>query len=218
MKIFFLIVVLQLINIICYSQKLGTWNVLDLRKKINDKVILQFEGQVRSLEFYNKFHYHELNFTVNVKQRDNLVFSGLLGKHNTYTEGGDFKSPIVTDEIRLSLQASTSQKFNKFILDNRYRIEERYFFNTKQFATRARVKIALSYNIISSLKWQVSNEFFLALGNTNSTFEKNRFAIGFAKSYLKRYETQINYLNQKDNRISDESGSRFFQIIQVIFF
>ena len=100
-----------------YSQNLGTWNVLDLRKKLNDKINFQFEGQVRSLDFYNKFHYHELNFTANFKKFDNLVFSGLLGKHNTYSEGGNFKSPLVTDEIRLSIQALTTQKFNKLFLE-----------------------------------------------------------------------------------------------------
>ncbi len=217
MKKVLLISLFNLFIINAYSQSLGTWNVLDFRKKLNEKVNFQFEGQLRSLEFYNKFHYHELNFTANFKQNDNLTLSGLLGKHNTYSDGGNFKSPLVTDEIRLSVQALTTQKFNKVILDNRYRLEQRYFFNSQQFAYRARVRIGLSSYILPTFKVQMSNEFFLALGTKNSTFEKNRFTIGFAKSFNKKFETQVNYLNQKDNRTSDESGTKFLQIIQIIY-
>jgi len=58
----------------------------------------------------------------------------------------------------------------------------------------------------------------LALGNKNSTFEKNRFLVGITNAFNKRYEVQINYLNQIDNRINDESGSNFLQFVNIFSF
>jgi hypothetical protein len=110
-----------------FAQNIGSWSVLDVKKNGSKGTSYQLEGQVRSLKFYDNFHYNELNFTANFKYNDNLTMSVLLGKHNTYSEGGSFKSPVVTDEYRLSLQAATTQKFGRFFLDNRYRIEQRYF-------------------------------------------------------------------------------------------
>jgi hypothetical protein len=168
------------------------------------------------LKFYHNFHYNEINFTTNYKYNDNLVLSVLLGKHNTFTNGGDFLQPIVTDEFRQSLQASTVQKFGFLSLDNRYRIEQRYFINRNSLAYRMRYRFGLQASITKSIKAQFSNEFFLSLGGTNSTFEKNRFLIGLKNTLNSRYEIQLNFLNQIDNRVGDESGSNFIQLVHII--
>jgi len=217
MKFKFLIISILITNILI-AQSLGSWNVIDLRKNTNDKYSYQLEAQLRSLKFYQNFHYNELNFTANYKYDNNLVLSVLLGKHNTYNEGGNFISPIVTDEYRLSIQASTVQKFGIFNLDNRYRIEQRYFLNNNNLSYRMRYRFGLKNKITKYNYLQFSNEFFLALGNKNSTFEKNRFIIGITNTISKNYEVQFNYLNQIDNRKNDESGSNFFQLVNIISF
>jgi hypothetical protein len=81
-----------------------------------------------------------------------------------------------------------------------------------------RYRFGLQTNITKNVKAQFSNEFFLAIGGTNSTFEKNRFLIGIRNMISKKYELQINYLNQIDNRKNDESGSNFLQVVQIINF
>jgi len=200
------------------AQSLGSWNVIDLKKSTKTKYSYQLEAQLRSLKFYQDFHYNELNFTANYKYDNNLVLSVLIGKHNTYTEGGNFKSPIVRDEFRLSVQASTVQKFGIFNLDNRYRIEQRYFVNDNSLSYRMRYRFGLKNKITKYNNLQFSNEFFLALGDKNSTFEKNRFLIGITNTFSKRYEVQLNYLNQIDNRKNDESGSNFLQFVNILNF
>jgi hypothetical protein len=200
-----------------FSQSTGSWNTLDLKKDLSEKRSYQLEFQLRSLQFYKNFHYHEVNFTYNFKQKNNLNLSLLLGKHNTYSEGGTFKAPVTTDEIRFSLQASTKQIFNKFILDNRYRLENRYFFNSSKLGFRVRYRFGLSYPLSNKIRIQSTNEFFMALGKgSNATFEKNRFTFGFARAVSKKYEVQFNFLNQVDNRKNDESGKNFFQFINII--
>ena len=198
-----------------FAQSIGSWNVIDIRKNTETKFSYQLEAQARSLKFYNNFHYNELNFTANYKYENSLMLSALLGKHNTYIPGGEFLTPIVTDEFRFSLQASTTQKFGIFTLDNRYRLEIRYFANNDNFNYRLRYRFGLKNKITKINTLQFSNEFFLALGNKNSTFEKNRFLIGITTAVSKKYEVQFNYLNQIDNRINDESGSNFFQFVNI---
>ena len=198
-----------------FAQSIGSWNVIDIRKNTETKFSYQLEAQARSLKFYQNFHYNELNFTANYKYENSLMFSALLGKHNTYIPGGEFLTPIVTDEFRFSLQASTTQKFGIFTLDNRYRLEIRYLANNDNINYRLRYRFGLKNKITKINTLQFSNEFFLAIGNKNSTFEKNRFLIGITTAVSKKYEVQFNYLNQIDNRINDESGSNFFQFVNI---
>lgn len=198
------------------AQNIGSWSVIDVKKNGSKGTSYQLEGQVRSLKFYDNFHYNELNFTANFKYNDNLTMSVLLGKHNTYSEGGSFKSPVVTDEYRLSLQAATTQKFGRLFLDNRYRIEQRYFVNNSSINYRMRYRFGLKSKISKINSLQFSNEFFLSIGNKNSTFEKNRFLFGITNELSKKYEIQFNFLNQIDNRLNDESGNNFFQIVNII--
>jgi hypothetical protein len=211
-----LIVIVLLVSTRLLGQEIGSWNVLDIKKNTGQVISYQLELQLRSLKFYHNFHYNEINFTTNYKYNDNLVLSVLLGKHNTFTDGGDFLQPIVTDEFRQSLQASTVQKFGFLSLDNRYRIEQRYFINRNSLAYRMRYRFGLQASITKSIKAQFSNEFFLSLGGTNSTFEKNRFLIGLKNTLNRRYEVQLNFLNQIDNRVGDESGSNFIQLVHII--
>jgi hypothetical protein len=198
-----------------FAQPIGSWNVIDIRKNTETKFSYQLEAQARSLKFYNNFHYNELNFTANYKYENSLIFSALLGKHNTYIPGGEFLTPIVTDEFRFSLQASTTQKFGIFTLDNRYRLEIRYLANNDNINYRLRYRFGLKNKITKINTLQFSNEFFLAIGNKNSNFEKNRFLIGITTAVSKKYEVQFNYLNQIDNRINDENGSKFFQFVNI---
>jgi len=199
-----------------FSQNIGSWNVLDVRKNTDKLISYQLEVQLRSLKFYHNFHYNELNFTASYKYKDNLVFSVLIGKHNTFSEGGNFMKPLLTDEFRQSLQAVTVQRFGFISLENRYRIEQRYFINRNTVAYRIRYRFGLQAIVSNSIKVQFSNEIFMAVGGSNSTFEKNRILIGLKNKVNRRYEIQLNFLNQIDNIKNDESGKNFIQLVHII--
>ncbi len=199
-----------------FAQDIGSWNVLDVRKNTDKLISYQLEVQLRSLKFYHNFHYNELNFTASYKYKDNLVFSVLIGKHNTFSEGGNFMKPLLTDEFRQSLQAVTVQRFGFISLENRYRIEQRYFINRNPVAYRIRYRFGLQASVSNSIKVQFSNEIFMAVGGSNSTFEKNRILIGLKNKVNRRYEIQLNFLNQIDNKKNDESGKNFIQLVHII--
>jgi len=199
-----------------FAQDIGSWNVLDVRKNTDKLISYQLEVQLRSLKFYHNFHYNELNFTASYKYKDNLVFSVLIGKHNTFSEGGNFMKPLLTDEFRQSLQAVTVQRFGFISLENRYRIEQRYFINRNTLAYRIRYRFGLQSSVSNSIKVQFSNEIFMAVGGSNATFEKNRILIGLKNKVNRRYEIQLNFLNQIDNKKNDESGKNFIQLVHII--
>jgi hypothetical protein len=199
-----------------FAQDIGSWNVLDVRKNTDKLISYQLEVQLRSLKFYHNFHYNELNFTASYKYKDNLVFSVLIGKHNTFSEGGNFMKPLLTDEFRQSLQAVTVQRFGFISLENRYRIEQRYFINRNPVAYRIRYRFGLQASVSNSIKVQFSNEIFMAVGGSNSIFEKNRILIGLKNKVNRRYEIQLNFLNQIDNIKNDESGKNFIQLVHII--
>jgi hypothetical protein len=115
-----------------------------------------------------------------------------VGFYKTFIKERDFNE-IIEDKMDIIIKKSNNDKIN-------YRL--RYRFGLKNKITK-----------INTL--QFSNEFFLAIGNKNSTFEKNRFLIGITTAVSKKYEVQFNYLNQIDNRINDENGSNFFQFVNI---
>ena len=68
MKQFYLLSIL-LISIanVCQGQitGLGSWNILNAKFNINEKWSVFGEAQLRSLEFYDRFHYYEYKGGVN---------------------------------------------------------------------------------------------------------------------------------------------------------
>ncbi len=40
---------------------IGSWNIINVKYNVNNQWSLFGEGQLRSLKFYNDFHYYEYN-------------------------------------------------------------------------------------------------------------------------------------------------------------
>ncbi|MBK8080356.1 MAG: hypothetical protein IPK25_08780 [Saprospiraceae bacterium] len=58
-----------------YSQSfdLGSWNILNLKYNHNDKLSVFAEGQIRSLKFYDNFHYFEYKGGITYKFKNMLT-------------------------------------------------------------------------------------------------------------------------------------------------
>jgi len=101
-KIFFLLFLIC--SDICYSRNidLGSWNILNIKYEVNKKVSFFAETQLRSLKFYNHFHYYEYKEGVNYKFYQKSIFTLAAGSYQTYSEGGDFVIPKNNNEISLN--------------------------------------------------------------------------------------------------------------------
>lgn len=199
-----------------YAQNtdLGSWNILNFKYNQNDKLSFFGEAQIRSLKFYNHFHYYEVKGGFNYKVQKNFKLSLGMGSYQTYREGGNFKLPKNNNEFRIWPQIVLTQEVKKFRIEQRYRSEMR--FTSNGYRNRFRYRVALSHSFGKETKgykpWQanVSNELFFT--DKEPYFERNRFQISMNYKTTKYSTVQLGYLRQFDYRINDEIGRSFLVV------
>ena len=195
------------------NDALGSWNILHFRYSQNQNLLFFGEAQLRSLGFYNQYHYHEWKVGVLHQFQPNFNAGIAFGKYDTYAEGGNFVVPKRSDEWRLWPQIILSQKIKKCHIEHRYRGEFRWF--PSDFRMRFRYRLLLSYTLAKtksgqSFKMEGGNELFF--GTRAPYFERNRSHIGFSFPLTPYLRTQIGYLHQFDFQIFDETGRDFLQV------
>jgi hypothetical protein len=204
------------LNNLCFGQvsDLGSWNILNLKYKFDEKWSVFGEVQLRSLKFYDHFHYYEYKIAVNYQILPNVNLTLGTGDYNTYKEGGSFITPKNNDEFRIWPQISLSQSIGKFKVEHRYRTELR--FTTIGYRNRFRYRLGISLPFgnekhgYKPLLLSASNELFFT--DKEPYFERNRVLISVGFRMSKRISVQLGYLNQFDYRINDETGKDFIQL------
>ncbi len=205
-----------LLNLGVRAQKidLGSWNMLNIKFNLNPKISFFGETQLRSLKFYDNFHYYEVKGGVNYKLNSNLQLTLACGSYQTYREGGNFVFPKNNDEFRIWPQLLLTQPIGAFKIEQRYRAELR--FTSNGYRNRFRYRLGLSYpfgkkkNDFKPFKVSASNELFFT--NNEPYFERNRIQFTFQFKPSKNTAIQLGYLHQFDYKINDETGRDFLQI------
>ncbi|MBK8599927.1 MAG: DUF2490 domain-containing protein [Flavobacterium sp.] len=216
MRILYIATILLCISTssLAQSNDLGSWNVLNLKYTFNDKMSVFGEAQLRSLKFYDDFHYYEYKGGIDFKALKNLKLTLGAGSYQTYKEGGNFVTPKNNNEFRIWPQVILSQKLGAFTVEQRYRAEFRYTSNG--YRNRYRYRLGLSYPFGKESKgfkpFQVSASNELFFTNEEPYFERNRILLAFNYKPSKATTLQIGYLHQFDYKINDETGRDFLQI------
>ena len=198
------------------GEDLGSWNILHLRHKLNDRFSLFAESQLRSLKTYSHFHYYEYKGGLQFKLNPALTFVLGAGSYQTYAEGGNFITPKNNDEFRLWPQIVLNQSVGPFKIEQRYRAELRW--TSRGYRNRFRYRVGLSYPFgfksNQEKRWQVgiNNELFFT--DREPYFERNRLQGNLSYKITKNLTLQTGYLHQFDYRINDETG-RDFMIMGV---
>ncbi len=203
-----------------FTQKtdLGSWNIINAKYTINKKWSLFGEAQLRSLKFYDDFHYYEYKGGFNYKVNKDLSISLGTGSYQTYKEGGDFVLPKNNNEFRIWPQIVLSQPIWIFKIEQRYRSEFR--FTSNGYRNRFRYRLGVSYpfgkkkNEYKPYQISLSNELFFT--DNEPYFERNRILLAFNYKPSKNTSLQIGYLHQFDYKINDETG-RDFLVIGIYF-
>jgi len=201
---------------ICFSQypDLGSWNILNIKYNINEKWSVFGETQLRSLRFYNHFHYQEYKGGINFKAHSNLIFTLGAGDYDTYKEGGNFVKPKNNDEFRIWPQITLTQAIKIIKIEQRYRAEMR--FTSFGYRNRFRYRLGVSYPFGKNEKGykpyqiNVTNEIFFT--DKEPYFERNRALVSVGYKISKQVSVQLGYLHQFDYKINDETGRDFLQI------
>ena len=193
------------------SFDLGSWNILNLKYNHSEKWSAFGEAQLRSLKFYDNFHYYEYKGGLNYKIHKNVNLTLAAGSYQTYKEGGDFVLPKNNDEFRLWPQVVLSQSVGKLKIEQRYRSEFR--FTSNGYRNRFRYRFGVSYpfgkntNGYSPFQASLSNELFFT--DNEPYFERNRFQVGMNYKTSANSSIQLGYLFQFDYKINDETGRDF---------
>lgn len=196
------------------SFDLGSWSILNLKYNYNEKWSAFGEAQLRSLKFYDNFHYYEYKGGVNYKAHKNLTLAIGAGSYQTYKEGGNFILPKNNDEFRIWPQVLVFQSIGQLKIEQRYRAEFR--FTSNGYRNRFRYRLGLSYplgkesNGYKPFQISVSDELFFT--DKEPYFERNRLLLAFNYNPTKTTTLQIGYLHQFDYKINDETGRDFLQV------
>ncbi len=196
------------------SQGSGSWNVLNAKFTINKKWSAFGEAQLRSLQFYTDYNYHEFKGGINFQPQKAIVFTLAGGKYDTYKEGGDFVLPKNRSEIRLWPQIQVTQQINTFKIENRFRTEFR--FSPSGYRNRFRNRIGVIYPLLKNKEGKnliaigAYNELFFT--NIAPYFERNRASVNLNFKVAKHSTILLGYLSQFDYKINDETGKNFLQI------
>ena len=216
MRLLTLLISFIILTSIAFSQTsdLGSWNILNLKYSHSEKLSFFGEAQLRSLRFYNHFHYYEFKGGINYSLHKSVSLSLGAGSYQTYKEGGNFRTPKNNDEFRLWPQLLISQQINKLKIEQRYRVEMRWTSNG--YRNRFRYRVGASYPFGKTIEnYQpfqigISNELFFT--NREPYFERNRLLFNLNFKPVKSATIQLGYLHQFDYQINDETGRDFFQL------
>jgi len=196
---------------VAQTTDLGSWNILNLKYNQTDKLSFFAEAQLRSLKFYNHFHYYEYKGGINYKVHKNVKLTLGAGSYQTYKEGGDFVLPKNNNEFRLWPQIIFFQSIGNLKIEQRYRSEFR--FTSNGYRNRFRYRFGVSYpfgtekNEYKPFQISISDEVFFT--DNEPYFERNRLLIAFNYKPSKTSAIQIGYLHQFDYKINDETGRDF---------
>ena len=212
-KTYLLICFLILDVSIAFAQysDLGSWNIMNIKYNINKKLSFFGEAQLRSLKFYDNFHYYEYKGGFNYKIDKNVKLSLGAGSYQTYREGGNFRLPKNNNEFRLWPQLTLFQSIGIFKIEQRYRAEFRYTSNGNRKRFRYRLGLSHAFgkerNEYKPFQISVSNEIFFT--DNEPYFERNRLFFALNYKPTKNAAFQIGYLHQFDYKINDETGRDF---------
>lgn len=191
---------------------LGSWNILHCKYVVNQKTSLFGEGQIRSLKFYDDFHYFEYKGGFTYKFNNTINFTLGAGNYQTYSEGGDFRLPRNNNELRIWPQFTLIQTLGDFKLEQRFRQELR--FTSNGYRNRFRYRFGVSYlfgkDNAKPLAITFSNEIFMT--NNEPYFERNRLSLSLSYKVSPKAFIQLGYIHQLDYKINDETGRDFLQI------
>ena len=213
-KFIIILITLLTTNVFFGQSKLGSWNILNANLRINEKWSVFGETQLRSLSFYNEFHYYEVKTGGNFKINKQFSATSGFGSYNTYSEGENFKNPIQNKEIRTWIQFNMKSTLGILNIEHRYRAEQ--LFTSNGFRNRYRYRLGTTIPINNEVVKEktfylnVWNELFFT--NREPFFERNRLFVGLGYEFDKHLAMQTGYIHQFDYKINDEIGSDFLNI------
>lgn len=183
------------------DEHLSGFNMVSFTYKHDKKWSAYLELQDRSIEDFNKPDYYEIKGGIGYNiNKNNQAFLG-TGRYATYKNNS-----ISNEELRLWLQYTYSFNIDKLKIDNRVRLEKRFFHNpvtdanTNDERYRLRVAATLPLNAEKVAPKTVFanafNEVFV--GPNGDLFKRNRIFAGAGYVFNDYISTNLGYMWQRE--------------------
>jgi len=194
------------------NSEVGNWLVYFGNQKIDSKWNWHNEIQHRNYNFFGDTNQLLLRTGIgyNLSENNNNVLFG-YGFINTQKYVTNSVNKIQSNEHRIFQQFITKQQFDRFFIQHRYRIEERFLQSNFQ----CRFRYFLGINIPMNKKTLEQNAIYLAsyneifINSKSAVFDRNRIygALGFVLN--KNFKIEAGYMTQA----LEKSNYNQFQIV-----
>lgn len=183
------------------SEHISGFTVVSLNYKHDQKWSAYLELQQRSIEDFSLPDYYEIKGGIGYNiNKNNQSFVG-LGRYATYKE-----SRIVNEEFRIWLQHTYSFSVDKLKIDNRLRLEKRFFHNavtdldTNDERYRLRTTLTMPLNnekmAPKTIFANAFNEVFI--GPNGDLFKRNRIFGGLGYVFSPLVSVNLGYMWQRE--------------------
>ena len=195
------ILILSNVSIAQKEESLGNWLMYFGTHKLNDKLSLHYETQLRNYKVTSNFNQLLPRVGINYKIDDNAVVTAGYALIPTQSEFNDGWNESMSVENRIWQQFILRNKVNNIKLRHRYRLEQRWIKkdNFTDFKNRARymisAKIPLSKKEDFPLFLSVYDEIFLNISDT--PFDQNRLFGALGVQVNKSLNVQLGYLRHR---------------------
>jgi len=204
----------------CLGQgKLGAWNIFSFKLNLNKNWSLFQEAQVRSQQFYRNFSYYEIKGGVGYTFKKYAAAIG-FGRFMTYSDGDNFKTPLLNEEWRLWEQFLINSYVDRLKIENRARVEQRW---TTALGYRNRLKYRLNLAIpINSKKIRPGSVYLtgwdeIYLTDSDPHLETNRIYAGAGYQLCKQVTLQSGFLAVVNYRPDDtHTGKNYLQVTLLV--
>lgn len=210
----FISLTLSLVLTMPVFSQLGTWNIVNVKVKINDRWSYFVESQMRSLSFYRNMNYYEIKGMAAFSINPNVQAGAGLGSYNTFQNEGNFTKPMINREFRTWQQLILRHNAGRLKMEHRYRAEQRFTSNGYRNRFRYRFNLALPINTreVTTGTFYLMTWDEIFLNNRAPVFERNRFFAGCGYELTTSTAVQGGFLSQFDYSTTASSVRKYLQL------
>jgi hypothetical protein len=179
------------------EKKLGSWFTYFGNYKISDKVSTSTLIQTWDYEVADNFNFILYNLSLNYMVSPKVTTSLAYG-YADIDSGFETKGPH-TFENRISEQIGLKHKLSTFLIDHRFRAEQRFLnkYGPNTFNNRFRYRLGTKISLNNTLFLRVHNEYLTTIKSKKvNAFSENRFYSALGINACKTLNIQVGYLNR----------------------
>jgi len=186
------------------EDEMGAWYMYFGTNKISERLSIHTEAQFRFYETTSNFNQMLLRTGLNYHIDPNAIATGGYAFIDTDNNFYEFEGEINSKEHRIFEQFILKNKVWEFLLEHRYRLEQRFldFGETTDTQHRARYRIQMTLPLTNTFFLNFYDELFINL--QDNLFGQNRLYGAVGVNVTENTSVQLGYLrNQFANAVYD---------------